>query len=208
MSGSQTQLQPLFSVPRAGIVPTCHLGHSAAQKRHLAKHRKQSPVTSALSHNTESRRRTGETLGRTAKVAQQTRANATRRPQYLDDQSTIRTRTAVLHTCRCRMSSPVKIGLIGYGRAARIFHLPFITSNPNYILHAFYQRSPAPASPEEGKGTHCTVDYPYAKHYTDLDEFLADGDIDVVSIVTRHDTHSAFAEKALLAGKHGTSAQV
>lgn len=101
------------------------------------------------------------------------------------------------------MSKTVKIGFIGYGKAARVFHLPFIEPNPNYQIYAFYQRAPAPANPEDGKGSHCTSDYPDAKHYTDLDEFLKDPEIEVVSVLTRHDTHSAFAEKALLAGKHG-----
>lgn len=100
-------------------------------------------------------------------------------------------------------TSPVKIGFIGYGRAARIFHLPFVKANPNFVIHAFFQRSPAPSNAEDGKGVHCTSDYPEAKHYSDLDKFLADPEIELVSIVTKHDTHSAFAEKALLAGKHG-----
>lgn len=103
------------------------------------------------------------------------------------------------------MSKPLKIGFIGYGKAARVFHLPFIVPNPNYEIHAFYQRSPAPANAEDGKDSHCTVDYPQVKHYTDLDEFLSDPEIEVVSVLTRHDTHSPFAEKALLAGKHGRS---
>lgn len=101
------------------------------------------------------------------------------------------------------MSVPVKFGFIGYGNAARVYHLPYIVPNPNIHIYAFYQRAPAPADPEDGKGLHCTVDYPDAKHYMDLDEFLTDPEIEVVSVLTRHDTHSPFAEKALLSGKHG-----
>lgn len=101
------------------------------------------------------------------------------------------------------MSKPVKIGFIGYGNAARVFHLPYIIPNPNFQVYAFYQRSAAPSDKEDGRGKHCTVDYPDAKHYTDLDEFLSDPEIEIVSVLTRHDTHSRFAEKALLAGKHG-----
>ena len=97
------------------------------------------------------------------------------------------------------MSKPLKIGLMGYGNAARVYHLPYITSNPHYIIHAFYQRAP---TPENGK-PHCTVDYPDAKHYSDLDEFLKDSEIELVCVLTQYDTHASFAEKALLAGKHG-----
>ena len=97
------------------------------------------------------------------------------------------------------MSKPLKIGLMGYGNAARVYHLPYITSNPHYIIHAFYQRAP---TPEKGK-PHCTVDYPDAKHYSDLDEFLKDSEIELVCVLTQYDTHASFAEKALLAGKHG-----
>jgi predicted dehydrogenase len=97
------------------------------------------------------------------------------------------------------MTNPLKIGLIGYGNAARVYHLPYITTNPHYVIHGFYQRAPAP---EEGK-PHCTVDYPDSKHYTNLDEFLEDAEIELVCVLTQQDTHSSFAEKALLAGKHG-----
>jgi predicted dehydrogenase len=102
------------------------------------------------------------------------------------------------------MPRPVKIGILGYGNAARVYHLPFITTNPNYVIHAFLQRTPAPSDPSKTEQRHCTIDYPDAKHYTDLDEFLADPEIELVSVLTRHDTHSSFAAKALLAGKHGT----
>lgn len=99
------------------------------------------------------------------------------------------------------MPAPIKIGFVGYGRAAGIFHLPFVANNPNFHVYAFYQRS---ARPVDGS-KHCSVDYPNAKHYQDLDNFLADPEIDLVSVVTRHDTHAEFAERALLAGKHGSS---
>jgi predicted dehydrogenase len=99
------------------------------------------------------------------------------------------------------MSKPMKIGIIGYGNAARVYHLPYITSNPNYVIHAFYQRA---ALPENGK-PHVSIDYPDVKHYSDLDEFLKDSEIELVCVLTQYDTHAAFAEKALLAGKHGKS---
>jgi hypothetical protein len=71
------------------------------------------------------------------------------------------------------------------------------------IYHAFYQRAPVP---ENGK-PHVSIDYPDAKHYADLDEFLKDSEIELVCVLTQYDTHAAFAEKALLAGKHGKSCE-
>lgn len=99
---------------------------------------------------------------------------------------------------------PVRFGYVGYGNSAIRYHLPFIANNPDIELYAFYQRSPPPSDPTAPDAKrHCTIDHPGAKHYTDLDAFLADEAIEVVVVVTDHTTHAEFAEKALLAGKHG-----
>jgi len=52
-------------------------------------------------------------------------------------------------------------------------------------------------------GTHCTVDYPDAKHYSTAEEFFDDPEIDLVIVNSHTDTHARFAEQALKAGKHG-----
>ncbi|KAJ6256998.1 hypothetical protein Dda_7881 [Drechslerella dactyloides] len=99
--------------------------------------------------------------------------------------------------------APLNVGLIGYGVATQRFHLPFILPNPDLNVYAFLQRAeaPPPGSSVE-KGKHCTVDYPKAKHYRTSEDFFADASIDLVIVCTGHDTHTEFAEKALLAGKH------
>lgn len=100
----------------------------------------------------------------------------------------------------------INIGFVGYGWSTKTFHLPFILPNPDLKVYAFLQRAPAPSgksSVEAGK--HCTVDYPDAKHYQTADEFFADESIELVIVATQHDTHAEFAERALLAGKHGKS---
>jgi hypothetical protein len=102
--------------------------------------------------------------------------------------------------------APINVGFTGYGFATKCFHLPYILPNPDLNIYAFLQRAKAPpkgAKVESGK--HCTIDYPDAKHYCTSDEFFADPKIDLVIVCTRHDSHAEFAEKALLAGKHGTS---
>jgi hypothetical protein len=97
--------------------------------------------------------------------------------------------------------NPIKVGIVGYGSSARVFHLPYILTNPDLDIVAFLQRDKAPVP---GK-PHCTVDFPDCTHYTEIEAFLQDKDIELVVILTQHDTHAEYSEKALLAGKHGKS---
>lgn len=101
------------------------------------------------------------------------------------------------------MSKPVKIGIIGYGNAARVYHLPYIVRNPDLVLHAICQRAPAPAPGQQPEKPHCTIDFPDVKHYQDVNEFLNDPEIELVSVVTGNDGHIPLAEQTLLAGKNG-----
>jgi predicted dehydrogenase len=97
--------------------------------------------------------------------------------------------------------APIKVGLLGYGNAARVFHLPYILPHPeDFELTAIYQRS----EPTEGK-RHCTTDFPDVKWYKDQDEFLKDPNVELVLVLTPHgnDEHYKGAKAALLAGKHG-----
>lgn len=102
--------------------------------------------------------------------------------------------------------TPIKVGVIGYGFSAKCFHLPFIQALPDrFKVTAFFQRAEAPNDPKTAEqGSHCTVDHPDAKHYRTADEFFADPDVEVVIVCSKTDTHAEYAEKALLAGKHGT----
>lgn len=102
--------------------------------------------------------------------------------------------------------APLNVGFMGYGFSTKSFHLPFVLPNPDLKIYAFLQRAERPSDPSTVEaGKHCTVDYPDAKHYRTADEFFADPKIDLVLVCTKHDTHAEFAEKALLAGKHGIS---
>ncbi|KAF5239324.1 hypothetical protein FANTH_9983 [Fusarium anthophilum] len=99
--------------------------------------------------------------------------------------------------------APIKVGVVGYGNSAKSFHLPFITSIPDYEVIAILQRKEAPANPSSAeKGSHCTVNFPHVRHYRTAEEFFADKDIQFVVVATQHDTHASFAEQALNAGKH------
>ncbi|KAH8658541.1 hypothetical protein BGZ61DRAFT_510624 [Ilyonectria robusta] len=99
--------------------------------------------------------------------------------------------------------APIKVGIVGYGFAAKNFHLPFIRAIPDYEVAAILQRAEAPSDPASApKGSHCTVDFPGIKHYRTAEDFFADADIGFVVVATHTDTHASFAEQALKAGKH------
>lgn len=103
--------------------------------------------------------------------------------------------------------APIKTGIVGYGFSTKCFHLPYILPNPELEVYAFLQRAAAPppnCDPSEApRWGHCTIDFPQAKHYQTADEFFADQAIDLVVVLTGHDSHGEFVERALRAGKHG-----
>jgi predicted dehydrogenase len=102
------------------------------------------------------------------------------------------------------MTSSIRVGIVGYGNAAKTFHLPFISAVPAYEVVAILQRAEAPADPlSAAPGLHCTIDYPKVRHYRTPESFFADADIDFVVVATHTDSHAEFAIKALEAGKHG-----
>ncbi|KAL2831346.1 hypothetical protein BJY01DRAFT_226638 [Aspergillus pseudoustus] len=101
------------------------------------------------------------------------------------------------------MAPKIKVGVIGYGFAAKSFHLPFIRAIPEYEVVAILQRASAPADPASvPKGTHCTVDIPGIKHYRTTEDFFAESGVDIVVVATHTDTHASLAEGALRAGLH------
>ncbi|KAI1204568.1 NAD(P)-binding protein [Annulohypoxylon truncatum] len=92
--------------------------------------------------------------------------------------------------------STFNVGVVGYGLSATVFHIPFISVTPSFKLHSILQRDPSKSSLSAPR------DHPTLKHFTALDQFLADPDLDVVVVTTPPQTHFSFAQKALLAGKH------
>ncbi|GKT93160.1 oxidoreductase domain-containing protein [Colletotrichum tofieldiae] len=101
--------------------------------------------------------------------------------------------------------STIKVGIVGYGFAAKNFHLPFITAINDYEVIAILQRAEAPSDPSSvPSGSHCKVDFPNIRHYRNAEDFFADYDTQLVVVATHTDTHALFAVQALQAGKHGT----
>ncbi|KAI8624710.1 oxidoreductase family protein [Xylariaceae sp. FL1651] len=87
------------------------------------------------------------------------------------------------------------VGIIGYGLSAKIFHIPFITVTPTFKFHSILQRKPTDE-------VSAPRDYPHLKHFTSLESFFADSELDVVVLSTPPDTHFPLSQQALNAGKH------
>jgi scyllo-inositol 2-dehydrogenase (NADP+) len=86
----------------------------------------------------------------------------------------------------------VRVGLIGYGFSGQIFHGPFLKT-----LAGFECAKIVSSNPEKVK-----KDFPDVEIVTNVEQLLADPNIDLVIVTTPNTTHYPFAKQALLAGKH------
>lgn len=104
------------------------------------------------------------------------------------------------------MSAPIVAGLMSYGMSGRLFHAPFLTTNPQFKLKAVVERN------QKKMAAH----YPDILSYNSVDELLNDSEIELIIINTPNFTHLDFAKQALKAGKHvliekpvaGTAAEI
>ncbi len=87
---------------------------------------------------------------------------------------------------------PVRVGLIGYGYAGRVFHAPLIAATENVVLVAV--ASSRPDAVREGVGSVAVEATP--------DTLIARDDIELVVVATPNDSHVPLALAALAAGKH------
>jgi predicted dehydrogenase/threonine dehydrogenase-like Zn-dependent dehydrogenase len=93
-------------------------------------------------------------------------------------------------------NSTVKIALVGAGGFATGMHLPNLTKlSEKYSLHAVADMvgSNAKAVADQYNANYAT---------TNIDEILADDNVDLVMITTRHESHAEYVLKSLKAGKH------
>jgi predicted dehydrogenase len=96
------------------------------------------------------------------------------------------------------LQPPFKVGIIGYGLSAKIFHIPFITSPSTkhlFTLHAIVQRTPDPANDPQ-------KDHPGVTVYRTSDELFADPVVQLVIVTTSPNSHFALASSAIEAGKN------
>jgi predicted dehydrogenase/threonine dehydrogenase-like Zn-dependent dehydrogenase len=90
----------------------------------------------------------------------------------------------------------IRVALVGAGSFAEGTHVPNLAKlNADFELRAVMSRtgSTAKAIATRNEAAYAT---------TDLDEVLADPEIDLVLVSTRHDLHAPIALRALRAGKH------
>lgn len=87
----------------------------------------------------------------------------------------------------------VKFGLIGFGLAAKVFHLPILTRMPDALVTSVFSSKPM----QEVQQT-----LPGVAVYNELARFFAEADVDVVLVLTPNDIHHDIARQALLHDKH------
>ncbi|KAF9166960.1 hypothetical protein DFQ26_006359 [Actinomortierella ambigua] len=91
-------------------------------------------------------------------------------------------------------SRPIRVGVIGFGMSAQVFHAPLISATPNLELAAFVRRG--------GPVQALSTKYPAATVYTSHEQLLQDPSIDLVVITTPNLLHFPLAKQALESGKH------
>lgn len=85
----------------------------------------------------------------------------------------------------------LKAGVVGFGKSAKVFHIPFLVTLPEYELRAILERRSDEAKKE----------FPETITVRSIEEML-ETDVDLVIVTTPNDTHFEYAAKALRAGKH------
>lgn len=86
----------------------------------------------------------------------------------------------------------LQVGIIGFGYAAKTFHMPLIMATENLELAAISTRRPEDVS-SVAHGVKCVAS---------VDELLALPYLDIVVIPTPNDTHFALAKQAIESGRH------
>ena len=89
-------------------------------------------------------------------------------------------------------SDPIRVALLGFGFAGRIFHAPFIATTRGLRLHVV-----ASSRRDEILQAH-----PEARVVPTPEEAIADPDVELVVVATPNELHAPLAEAALQAGKH------
>ena len=96
------------------------------------------------------------------------------------------------HSPQFETSQPVRVALIGYGSAARIFHAPLMAGVPGLVLACVSSSRPEAV----------WRDWPQLRVVATPQQAFDDDAIDLVVIATPNDSHYLLALAALKAGKH------
>jgi scyllo-inositol 2-dehydrogenase (NADP+) len=90
------------------------------------------------------------------------------------------------------MAQPIRVGLVGFGISATVFHAPFFVTLPEYELVAVLERTKNESQKK----------YPFVRVVRSIEELVADPSIDLIVITTPNETHFPYSKAALQAGKH------
>lgn len=85
----------------------------------------------------------------------------------------------------------IRVGLVGFGMAGRVFHGPLLNSVGGIELAAVMERSTSRAAER----------YPSIRTYCSLEEMLGDGSLDLFVVATPSATHFEVASQILEAGR-------
>jgi scyllo-inositol 2-dehydrogenase (NADP+) len=90
------------------------------------------------------------------------------------------------------MSNPIVTGLMSYGMSGRLFHAPFVSTNPGFKLKAVVERHQKKMA----------AAYPDIVSYNSMHELLNDAEIELIIVNTPNFTHFDFAKQVLSASKN------
>ena len=90
------------------------------------------------------------------------------------------------------MTDRIRVGVIGFGLAGRIFHAAVVSATPGLELAAIVQR----------KGTEAADTYPGVKIARSIEEMLEDESINLIVVATPSPAHYENAEQCLRAGRN------
>ncbi len=93
------------------------------------------------------------------------------------------------------MQAIIRTGIIGFGMAGKVFHAPFISTLPGFLLSKI-------STSREDAAAEARALYPDTEVVRDAGSILQDAAIDLVIICTPNAEHLPLAKAALHAGKH------
>jgi scyllo-inositol 2-dehydrogenase (NADP+) len=86
----------------------------------------------------------------------------------------------------------LKTGIAGYGKSAKVFHIPFLSTMKEFTITSVLERHR-----EDSK-----KQMPDVRVAKSIEELINNDDNELIVITTPNDTHFEYASKALKAGKH------
>lgn len=86
----------------------------------------------------------------------------------------------------------LRTGIVGYGKSAKVFHIPFLSTMDEFEITAVLERH----------GEESKKQLPAIRVAKSIEELINADETELIVITTPNDTHFEYASKALKAGKH------